>query len=214
MSLASSARLASAALVAAALSAAPDARADSLRCAGGIVATGDSKLDLLGKCGPPALEDGATVERAAVDVNGTVGRRVVAPVEIWTYDLGRNRFTQLVRIVKGKIVSIERGGYGYAEERPPPQRPRKATCDPAALAEGKLKHEILAACGEPAVVDAWQEGVAVVRPAGDGAVVAESVTRTIERFTYDFGPNRLVRYVQIEDGKATRVESGSYGYGR
>jgi hypothetical protein len=214
MTLASIVRLASGAVAAAALSVAAGARADSIRCAGGIVATGDSKLDLLGKCGPPALEEGAVAERSTLDVKAGLAQRVAAPIELWTYDLGQNRFVQVVRILKGRIVSIERGSYGYAEGQSPPLRPRKAACDPAALAEGKLKHEILASCGEPAVVDAWQEEVAVVRPAGDAAVAAESVSRTIERFTYDFGPNRLVRFVQFEDGKVTRLETGSYGYAR
>jgi hypothetical protein len=41
----------------------PGARADSLRCDGGIVSVGDTKLDLLGKCGRPALEDVRAEER-------------------------------------------------------------------------------------------------------------------------------------------------------
>lgn len=207
-------RLARVALAAAALCAAPGARGDSLRCAGGIVSTGDSKLDLLGKCGPPSLEETETAEVTTLAPKGSAGRRVVALLELWTYDLGRNRFVQVVRIVKGRIVSIVRGSYGYAEGEGTPERPRKAACDPSALAEGKLKLELLARCGEPAIVDAWREEVAVVPPDGAEAVPAASVSLTIERFTYDFGPNQLVRFVQLEDGRVTRVETGSYGYGR
>jgi hypothetical protein len=214
MPLASPVGLARVALAAGALCAAPDARGDSIRCAGGIVSTGDSKLDLLGKCGPPSLEETESAELAAPALEGSVGRRVVALVELCTYDLGRNRFVQVVRIVKGKVVSIVRGSYGYAEGEGAPERPRKATCDPSALAEGKLKLEILARCGEPAIVDAWQEEVAVVPPGGAEGAPAASASRTIERFTYDFGPNQLVRFVQLEDGRVTRVETGSYGYGR
>lgn len=214
MSLAIVVRLAAVSVAVAALIGARGARADSLRCPGGIVSTGDSKLDLLGKCGPPALQDHETVERSILDAKAGVGQRVVAAVELWTYDFGRSRFIQVVRIVKGRIASIERGSYGYAEEEPRPLRPPRATCDPATLAEGKLKHEILASCGEPQVVDAWQEEVAVVSPAGESVVAAEVLSRTVERFTYDFGKNRLARFVQIEDGRVTRVESGSYGYAR
>ncbi len=193
--------------------AAPAARADSINCPGGIVQTGDSKLDLLAKCGRPSLVEDQQRERSSFDVQNGVARRVVAPVDVWTYDFGRNRFMQLVRIVRGRIVSIERGGYGYADEAPWRGRPKKATCDPAALAEGKLALEILSLCGEPTVKDEWEEEVAAVRQVDGVPVRADSVYRTIAIWTYDFGPNVFVRYVQIEDGRVTRVHTGSYGYG-
>jgi len=203
-------RLLAALLLAAAAS---PARADSIRCAGGIVSTGDSKLDLLAKCGRPSLAEDGAAEKGTFAVRGGVGRRVVTPVDVWTYDLGRNRFVQLVRIVKGKVASIERGSYGYADEQRWRERPRRSTCDPAALAEGKLKLEILARCGEPAVVDEWQEETAAVRQMEGETVYADVVARTIALWTYDFGPNQLVRFVRIEDGKVSRVETGGYGYG-
>jgi hypothetical protein len=77
---------------------------------------------------------------------------------------------------------------------------------------GKLTLEILSRCGEPAVKDEWEEEIAANRPAnGDGVVSA--VYRTVGVWTYDFGPNQLVRFVRLEDGQVTRVETGSYGYG-
>jgi hypothetical protein len=193
--------------------AALSARADSVRCEGGIVQTGDSKLDLLAKCGRPSLvEDGAR-EGGTFDALNGVARRVFVPVDVWTYDFGRNRFVQLVRLVKGKVVAIERGGYGYADEQPWRGRPRRSTCDPAALAEGKLTLEILSRCGEPAVKDEWEEEIAAVRPADGESLLVSAVYRTVAVWTYDFGPNQLLRFVRIEDGKVTRVETGSYGYG-
>jgi hypothetical protein len=193
--------------------AAPGARADSIDCPGGIVQTGDSKLDLLAKCGRPSLVEDRATEKGAFDARNGVARRVVAPVDVWTYDFGRNRFMQLVRIVRGRIASIERGGYGYADEAPWRGRPRKSACDPAVLGEGKLTLEILSRCGEPAVKDEWEEEVAAVRQVDGQVVYADATYRTIAIWTYDFGPNVLVRYVRVEDGKVKRVETGSYGYG-
>lgn len=193
--------------------ASPAARAESINCPGGIVQTGDSKLDLLAKCGRPSLVEDRATEKSAFDARNGVARRAFAPVDVWTYDFGRNRFTQLVRIVRGKIASIERGGYGYADEAPWRGRPKKSTCDPAVLGEGKLVLEILSRCGEPAVKDEWEEEVAAVRQVDGQAFYAEAVYRTIAIWTYDFGPNVLVRYVRVEDGRVTRVETGSYGYG-
>ncbi len=189
------------------------ARADSIDCPGGIVQTGDSKLDLLAKCGRPTLAENRATEKGAFDARNGVARRVLSPVDVWTYDFGRNRFMQLVRLVRGRVVSIERGGYGYADEAPWRGRPKKTTCNPAALGEGKLALEILSICGEPTIKDEWEEEVSAVRQV-DGQVFFTNATwRTVAVWTYDFGPNILVRYVRVEDGKVTRVETGSYGYG-
>ncbi len=193
--------------------AAPAARADSIRCPGGIVQVGDTKLDLLAKCGRPSLVEGASTELGTFEVVNGVGRRVYAPVDVWTYDFGKNQFVQLVRIVAGRISAFERGGYGYADEQPWRGRPKRSTCDPAALAVGKLTLEILARCGQPAIKDEWQEGVGAVLDAAGVQYPVGVAYRTVALWTYDFGPNQLVRFVRIEDGKVTRVESGSYGYG-
>jgi len=189
------------------------ARADSIACAGGIVQTGDTKLDLLAKCGRPTLVEDQARERESFDARNGVARRVYVPVDVWTYDFGRNRFLMVVRIARGRIVSIERGGYGYADEQPWRGRPRRSTCDPAALSEGKLTLEILSVCGEPTVKDEWEEEVAVVRQVSGQFVSTDTVLRTVALWTYDFGPNVLVRYVRLEDGRVTRVTTGSYGYG-
>ncbi len=203
--------IAAAALVALAPAA---ARPDSIDCAGGIVQVGDSKLDLLAKCGRPSLVEDRAAEKSAFDARNGVARRVVSPVDVWTYDFGRNRFIQLVRLVRGRIVSIERGGYGYADEAPWRARPRKTTCDPQVLSEGKLTLEILSRCGEPTLKDEWEEEVAAVRQLDGQLVYADTAWRTVAIWTYDFGPNVLVRYVRVEDGRVTRVETGSYGYGQ
>ncbi len=193
--------------------AAPAARADSINCPGGIVQTGDSKLDLLAKCGRPSLVEEPPPERGSFDVRNGVARRVIDPVDVWTYDFGRNQFMQIVRIVRGRIASIARGGYGYADEAPWRGRPKKSTCNPAVLSEGKLALEILSLCGEPTLRDEWQEETAQVRQVDGQPVHADSVYRTVALWTYDFGPNVFVRYVRVEDGWVTRVSTGSYGYG-
>ena len=47
------------------VAAAAPARADSsIRCSGGLVSVGDARVDLLGKCGLPALEERRLESRA------------------------------------------------------------------------------------------------------------------------------------------------------
>jgi hypothetical protein len=134
-------------------------------------------------------------------------------VERWTYDLGKNRFVEVVTLVHGKVAAVERGSHGFAEGEPPRERPGRATCDPAAaLAEGKLELEIVARCGEPAVTDGWEEETRVMERLDGRTISGAASIVPVEVWTYDFGPRQLVRFVRFEGGKVTTVETGSDGY--
>ena len=177
--------------------AASSARADSMQCDGGIVSVGDSKLDLLAKCGRPALVDDCQHEW----FDGS-GRYEVAVAQ-WTYNFGPNRFLQVATLVAGKVVGIERGGYGY-----PPQlihRGDRARCDSSALRVGDGKLDLLAKCGEPVFRDSTLEK----RANGEGWATVQ-----VEVWTYDFGPQSFVNFATLENGKVVRVERGGYGYAR
>lgn len=197
------------------LLAALDARAESIRCRGGIVSVGDSKLDLMGKCGRPAFQDGRIDERAvsiARDDGVTTSRRTFVGVETWSYDFGPKQFTYTVTLDGGRILRIERGGYGYAGEQPRAAKIDAARCDPARLDVGDTKLDVLSECGEPFSVDVRREEWLVGTADGEGSV-ARTATREIEVWTYDFGPRQLLRMLELEDGKVTRIDTGGYGYG-
>lgn len=91
------------------------AQAESLRCAGGIAAEGDSKLSLMAKCGPPVLSD---TYCAAVYYGGSpypvpepYARQVVPclPTEEWLYDRGHGNLWATVRLRSGVVLSITYG---------------------------------------------------------------------------------------------------------
>jgi len=191
----------------------------SLRCDGGLVAVGDSKLDLLGKCGRPALVEELLGDRGAAgaqDPQATWGIRVTATVERWTYDFGPNQFVGYVTLDTGKIVAIERGSYGYARAPAPPPPPvPRARCEPAGFHEGDSTFDVLARCGPPATRDARIETQAVWS-GGDGGppVVTAWRSVTVEVWGYDFGPRSFLRFLTFADGKLVKVETGSYGYAR
>jgi hypothetical protein len=191
----------------------------SMRCPGGLVSAGDSKIDLVGKCGWPALREDADGQVAVLREPGGAlwDRRVAAGRERWTYDFGPSRFIQVVVLELGKVVAIERGGYGYEREREPRAAPiPRARCTDPAFREGDTAYEVLARCGEPAFREARVElrTLAVTTDGGGAVVAAQSVTVTVEVWTYDFGPSAFVRRLTLEDGKVVRVETGSYGYAR
>jgi hypothetical protein len=214
--------LARAALAAAlALAAPPRAAADSIRCAGGIVSTGDLKLDLLAKCGPATLVDRVEARRSHVVTTGGGATALLASgllagatdgIETWTYDLGPSQFVRLVTLERGRVTRVETSGHGYTS---PPERAaiRAARCDPSSVDAGDTKLELLATCGEPTLRDAWEEVRGVATYAG-GSGEAATVTVTVELWTYDLGPNRFVQWFQLEGGRVIAEGTGGYGYGR
>ncbi len=171
------------------------AAADSMRCDGGIVSVGDTRLDLVAKCGPPALQE-------AEPVLATGYLDLALLIERWTYNFGPQRFTQVVSLQGGRIIAIDRGGYGYEVEAPKGAAPEappipRARCTPDALHIGDRTFDVLARCGEPAYRDLRQ--------------VSQSVA---EVWTYDFGPRTFVRYVELQGGRIMQIRTGSYGYSR
>ncbi len=176
------------------LLAAGGASADSVRCDGGIVSVGDSRLDLVAKCGWPALQEAEPIATTPYVDAGLL-------IERWTYDFGPRRFTQVVSLQGGIIVAIDRGGYGYALDPPrdpPPDAAAipRARCEVGAFHVGDRTFDVLSRCGEPAFRD-LRHGPTVV-----------------EVWTYDFGQRQFVRHLEFQGGKLVRIRTGSYGYAR
>ncbi len=192
--------------------AAPDE--SSIACDGGIVSLGDSKLDLLGKCGRPALEDAREIDLTRIHVDPETGVTAVgqarATIEEWSYNFGPGRFVVHVKLARGKVVALERGGYGYPPERLEAAPAGPPRCDAAALRLGDAKLDLLAKCGEPALRERGVERP----PAAAASAPARLASGEVEVWTYDFGPQQLVQHVTLEDGRVILIESGSYGYGR
>jgi hypothetical protein len=200
---------------------APTLAGPSIRCRAGLVSQGDARIDLLGKCGSPALEERRVDERwvvssTRVDHRGevSVGRRVFIVIDEWTYDLGTHDFIHVVTLENGRITGIVRRSWGYRADPPAAVVPPRALCqDLAGIREGDGKLEVLSRCGEPAVAEAWDEVQGVfASDARVGVAQGQDVTVRIETWTYDLGRNRLVRFVRFENGRVVRITTGSYGY--
>jgi hypothetical protein len=221
------------------------ARADSLRCDGGLVGVGDTKLDLLGKCGRPALVEQRSVERGGAILAGggqQVSQVAAVTVETWTYNFGPRRFVQYATLEAGRVVAVERGGYGYdlaGGDMGPAFIPR-ARCDHLSIHQGDRAFDLLAKCGEPASRDVTVvrqqvlQEVAPARPrdepgrrepgrrerkqdrAREAPRLVQGVAGSVnlEVWAYDFGPQILVRLVELEDGVVRKVDTGSHGYSR
>jgi hypothetical protein len=189
---------------------------DGLGCPGGIVSVGDSRLDLLGKCGAPTFVESRPAQRSEWVGDRVQGasRTVTITVETWTYDLGPGRLVQYARIEAGRVVDVRSGGYGRSGDAPRRDGavPR-APCEPTAIRTGDTTYDLLSQCGEPVFRDVREEQIAVAESDGQVAMGTSSMV-VKETWTYDFGPRAFVRYVQVRDGRVTGIRTGSYGYSK
>ena len=201
--------------------AASSARADSLECEGRHVSPGDTKVDLLGKCGEPTAREERVEEKqtATVDRASQTGeaRKVTEVVETWVYDFGPQRFVQYVTLTGGKVRAVKSGDYGTTSAR----RLRVdavpvAKCDAMrSFRVGLRSLDVLARCGEPATREVQQVESALLAGDGNGnTVTALSSTTAVETWTYNFGASSFLRRLVIKDGLVAKIETGGYGYGQ
>jgi hypothetical protein len=100
--------------------------AEAFQCDGKVISKRNTKFDVLRKCGEPDYIDSWEEERAVrgygrfeMPRSGGIPETQVpivsvihVQVERWTYNLGPNRFMQVLRFENGKLVDIDTGDYG------------------------------------------------------------------------------------------------------
>ena len=200
----------------AALAAFP-AYADAVDCQGGAVFIGQTALDLLGKCGEPSWSDERIQERSTFvfDPSRQLSevRKISVIVARWTYDFGPSRFIQTVTLEDGKVVAVDRGGYGSAVAIPRPVRAVVVRCEPQrSFHVGDGMADVLSRCGEPVLRDSKRIERQLAIPDLYGVVYGESVAVDVETWTYNFGATAFQRRLTFVDGKLVKIATGSYGY--
>jgi hypothetical protein len=108
-------------------------------------------------------------------------------------------------IVLALVLAVAAGsGPAYAALR----------CGNHLVNEGDTAGELAARCGPPTDVDRrtvlrpaiiWRAGRPIQVPGGDIEV-------SLEIWTYNFGPNKLMRQIRVEDGRVRTIETLGYGY--
>lgn len=108
--------------------AAEAASSRAFQCGTRLATLGDSKGEVVRKCGAPSWEDGWYEDR----VEALAGARPYATrpadplgtriplytvlrvwIDEWTYNLGPTQFMRTLRFENGRLVSIETGDYGF-----------------------------------------------------------------------------------------------------
>ncbi len=177
--------------------------AATLDCAGGIISVGDTRVDLLAKCGEPdhkESHDEEIVER----LDDGARLKLFITVEEWTYNFGPTQFMRIVTLKNGTVAGIRTGNYGYSKSPKPGQR----ECSEQVVTIGDTTSEVIAKCGEPTWKDSRQEEIEETLDAG----IRRKVFITVEKWTYNLGPNRFVRILTFRNGKLTDITTGGYGY--
>jgi hypothetical protein len=80
------------------------AMSDSIRCGRKVIMQGDSRSELLQRCGEPRYKD-----RGVEEVRLEKGRKKVS-VERWHYKQSSRGLERIVMIYRGRIVAVETGG--------------------------------------------------------------------------------------------------------
>jgi hypothetical protein len=94
---------------------APQAFAESLRCKGDIVDIGDTKADVVQKCGNPEMTDSfceKIADRERVprrDGGTTVIVENCENIDIWTYNPGKGQFWTHLYFARGKLREMRYG---------------------------------------------------------------------------------------------------------
>jgi len=96
-----------------------DTAVAAFRCGPKLVTIGDTKVDVLGKCGEPTFSEITSVVSEGRDEGrlpyGKTRDRVTQTIEKWTYNCGPHNFIKVLVFRGGILKDIETGGYGYGE---------------------------------------------------------------------------------------------------
>jgi hypothetical protein len=84
----------------------------ALRCGNNIVDVGDSKIEVLAKCGEPALKE-EVGEDFTRERDSRESRKAKRYVEKWTYNFGSTRFIYVLTIRDGRVIDISSEDKGF-----------------------------------------------------------------------------------------------------
>jgi len=181
----------------------PAQGSSSIRCGSKLVSEGTLAAEVLAICGEPDLRD-------VWAPPGGYGSGYIAPTEQWTYNFGSSKLLRVLLIRNGRVDRIGTEGYGF----PTPTRKR---CGQTDILPGMTKYRLLMRCGEPLTRVADYVFYPEPRHPYDLHPDLRDLHNAVspvyrEEWTYNFGSNKLLRIVILENGVVVDVDSGSRGF--
>jgi len=177
--------------------------ADTVACKRGTVFVDDSRAEVLMKCGEPEGKE-SHQEELSERLDRSTKQKQFVIVEEWTYNFGPNELMSFVTLRNGKVTGIRTGDYGHRiseKTRPPAFSDR-------IISIGESTSEVLAKWGEPTGKSSRKEELK--EKLLDGQV--RTISISINEWTYNLGPDRLMRILIFRNGTLTEIKTGRYGY--
>lgn len=175
------------------------ATAHAFRCDGTLVDEGDSKAEVLIKCGEPDWKT-----RWSEDLLSAVDSayRVTSEKERWLYNLGPKRFIRILLFVDGRLAEVTTGEHGFPNSGDPGQ------CDLDSFSLGASDFSVQMKCGAPLFIDIRYKEILLAEPRGP----VRLVRKRIEEWTYNLGPTQFLRILIFENGDLAEVRMGARGF--
>jgi len=159
-----------------------------MRCDGRLVSPGDTKAELLLRCGEPTTQSIVGVIRATDD-----GSRVLtAYVDEWSYPSAGTEPFRLLRFEAGQLV-----GEGIR-------------CDGGLVRTGDTAAGVLEVCGRPVSRDsaATRDLPAAPGRSPDGASPTDRAEILVLQWVYEMGEGQFAKIVTLEGGRITQIVDG------
>jgi hypothetical protein len=167
-------------------------------CENGKAEIGDTKYEILQKCGEPTYKDQTKVSR--VKETAEAFEQDFVTVEYWLYNLGPDRLVTIVTFEKGKAVGMRAYGYGRSRGAEPDLNKTVEIGWPAVM--------VLFVYGPP--TDKEERIETSVISLKNGGTLPKATY--VEEWTYNLGANRLLRIYHFENGLLKRIEQGDRGF--
>ncbi len=166
----------------------------ALRCGNRLVDEGDREFQVRERCGDPFwIETWTGIE--VLDRGQPFERQREVESSLWYFNFGPRALMQQLTFVDGVLRRIESLGYGVNEIG--------SNCPYDRDLTGMSSGELVARCGEPAERRRRRDAV-VLRP--DPRLESWRDPRR-EEWIYDFGEDRLLRVLDLEQGRVVRVQA-------
>jgi hypothetical protein len=177
----------------------------AFRCQGKLVSIGDTKSDVLMKCGEPTFKDQRR-QQYLTQVDVVTVYQDTITVDLWLYNLGSHRFTRLLQFKDNKLTHIDTSEYGYNNSDP-----QHCLTMGNKIHKGDTKPEVLMKCGEPIHKEQYQKQRIIMRTLHGYQKYPVTIHIPFDEWTYNFGPTRYSRTLLFEEGVLIEVNLGERG---
>ncbi|HET9033842.1 MAG TPA: DUF2845 domain-containing protein [Dokdonella sp.] len=168
--------------------------AQAMRCGNRVVVDGARDFQVRERCGEPFWSE----SWIGVDIVGrdsVLERQREVQWSVWYYNFGPNALMQRLVFRDGNLERSDTLGYGVREIGD--------SCRANMNFTGMSSGELVARCGQPASRREAHDSV-VYRP---GPSIENWREQRREEWTYDFGDSRLLRVVNLVNGRVTSVNT-------